>query len=237
MHPDLGALLDFWNRKRAGRRMPARDDFDVFELRAWLGHLHLVEVIDGGRDFLHRIYGTDLAVMFGIDLTGKGLDAIPEVARDSVRRAYAAACASREPVVVEDDPILQSNVQRVEDLILPLSTNGRVVDRLLIGTACIARPREIVQAPDKRPKETGLAPDERRRAVRIAVLWGGMLEIGEEWESCVILDCSSLGAQLRLDRQPIPDVPLAIAFADVPPVRARVVWQGGGRAGIEFTSG
>ena len=205
--------------------MPARDDFDVFELRAWLGCFHLVDVVDSGRDFLYRIYGADLAITFGIDLTGKGLDAAPAAARESVRRAYAAVCASGEPLLVEDDPVLRSGMERVETSILPLSSNDRTVDRLLIGAARVEREGEI-----------GSGPAERRRAARVAVLWGGMLEIGEASESCVVLDYSSLGAQLRLDRPAALDRPVIIAFADVPPRPARVVWQGGGRAGIEFTA-
>lgn len=204
--------------------MPARDDFDVFELRPWLGYLHIVHVVDGGRDFLHIVYGTELAIVFGIDLTGKTLSAIPAGARESVRRAYAAVCATGEPLFIEDDPVLQSSVERVEELVLPLSSDGVVVDRLLIGAARV-----------KRLEDTDLALLERRRASRVAVLLGGMMQVGADWESCTVLDYSSLGARLQLERDPAPAGPLAVAFAAFAPVRARVVWQSGRRAGIEFT--
>lgn len=204
--------------------MPARDDLDVFELRSWLGYLHIVQVVEGGRDFLHVVYGTELAIIFGIDLTGKTLNAISAPARESVRRAYTAVCASGEPLLVDDDPVLQSSVERVEELILPLSSDGVVVDRLLIGAARVGR-----------SPEAELAPAERRRAVRVAVLLGGMMQIGEDWERCTVLDYSSLGARLQLARDTAPPGSLAIAFAAYAPIRARVVWQSGGRAGIEFT--
>lgn len=226
MHPKLGALLDLWNRKRAGRRMPARDDFDVFELREWLGSLHLVEVIEGGRDFLHRIYGTDLAVTFDIELTGKGMDAIPPEARQRVRRAYEAVYASGEPLLLPDDPILRSSMERVEDIILPLSSGGTVVDRLLIGAVRVARERTLEPA--------GPGPAERRREMRVAGLWRGVLQRGDERESCVVLDHSSAGARLQLESPAMPGEAVTIAFDDFPPRPARMVWQAGGQAGVEF---
>jgi hypothetical protein len=132
-HPKLRALLDLWNGKRGARRMPARGDFDVLELWHWLGHLHLVEVIDGGRDFLHRVYGTALALTFGTDFTGKRMVAIPEPVRDLIRQSYAQVHGSGEPLVIDDDPLARSAAGRVEKLILPLSGDGVAVDRLLIG--------------------------------------------------------------------------------------------------------
>jgi hypothetical protein len=223
MQPKLNALLDFWNLKRAGRRMPARKDFDVFELRDWLGYLHLVQIVDGGEDFLHVIYGSDIALIHGLDLTGKKLDAIPAARRESVRRAYAAACKSRAPLFIEDDPVLQSSLERVENLILPLSSDGRVVDRLLIGAAPVERARAIEWQPP-----------ERRRAPRIAILSSGMLQIGEEQEGCVVLDYSAAGARLQLDRPVVLADPVIITFDEFPPRPARIVWQGEGRAGVKF---
>jgi hypothetical protein len=223
MHPKLVDLLDFWHRKRAGRRMPARGDFDVFELRPWLGYLHLVEVIEGGEDFLHRIYGSEVAAAFGIDLTGKRLIAVPAAVRESVRRSYAAACESCEPLFIEDDPLLNSSVDRVQALIMPLSADGLVVDRLLIGTALV-----------KRPRETEAGPPERRRAARIAVLASGMLHTGEAWENCVVLDYSLLGARLQLDRPMVQTGPVTMAFGDFPRLSGRIAWQSGRCAGIEF---
>jgi hypothetical protein len=223
MHRTLSDLLDFWQRKRAGRLMPARADVDVLELRPWLGYVHLVEVVEGGADFLHRIYGTEIAVAFGIDLTGKRLGAVPAAARDAVRRSYCAACQSRSPLFLAEDPLLNSSLERVESLILPLSSDGVVVDRLLIGTARAGRARE-------------LAPPERRRAPRIATLASGRLGVGAGWESCIVLDYSATGARLELDRVTAVGGRVTLAFADFPPVPCRVAWQDGRCAGIEFAA-
>ena len=223
MHPKLHELLDFWNRKRGGRRLPARRDFDIFELRPWLGHLHLVEVVEGGRDFVFVVFGSELAVGYGIELTGKTLAAVPPGARESTQRAFATACTTRAPLLIEDDPLVRSSIDRVESLILPLSADDRAVDRLLIGSAARARSRDLADEPA-----------ERRRAVRHGILSTARLRVGAHWQSCVVLDYSELGARLQLEAPAAGAVGVLIAFGSLPPRRARMVWQGGGRAGIEF---
>jgi hypothetical protein len=223
MHRTLSDLLDFWHRKRAGRPMPARADIDVLELRPWLGYVHLVEVVEGGADFLHRIYGTEVAMAFGVDLTGKRLGAVPAPARAAVGRSYTAACRSRAPLFLAEDPLLSSSLERVESLILPLSSDGLVVDRLLIGVARAGRARE-------------LGPPERRRAPRIPTLADGRLGIGAGWQSCIVLDYSVTGARLELDSVVAVGGRVTLAFADFVPAAGRVAWQEGRATGIEFAA-
>jgi len=42
--PELKNLLDIWDALRHGRRMPARADLNLFDLKSHLGHLFLVDV-------------------------------------------------------------------------------------------------------------------------------------------------------------------------------------------------
>ncbi len=71
----LSALWDFWSRQRAGRAFPDRADFDPIELRAWLGHLMMVELVDGR--WIYRLYGTYFVETFRREMTGKGIDELP----------------------------------------------------------------------------------------------------------------------------------------------------------------
>jgi len=223
MHPQLHDLLDFWHQKCAGRRMPARKDFDVFELRPWLGRLHLVQVVAGGEDFRFTIYGSEVAVLHGTDLTGKALSSIAEPARESVRRAYAATCRSRAPLFIEDDRLVRSSLTRLENLILPLSDDGRTVNRLLIGVSAIERRAEQEELPA-----------ERRRAPRTAILCAGRLRTNDGWESCVVLDYSSLGARVQVESDALLAGTSAIEFADFAPIPAKIVWQRPNGLGLEF---
>ncbi len=235
-HPKLSSLLEFWHAKRGGRRMPARADFDVLELREWLGHLHLIEVIDGGRDFFHRVYGTDLAMAFDMDLTGKGMSAVPEGVREQVRQDYAHVCATSEPLVVGDDPAVRSAVARVEKLILPLSSDGTTVDRLLVGAFPLkepAAPRHA--APAEKPPAVARA--ERRRTRRVAVRWDATIEIGEQRQPCTVIDYSRNGAKLRLDHAIAAGQPVRIMLGRRGTRRGRVIWHRDGQAGIQFSAG
>ncbi|HEX7969185.1 MAG TPA: PAS domain-containing protein [Stellaceae bacterium] len=241
-HPKLSALLEFWHAKRGARRMPARADFDVLELREWLGHLHLIEVVDGGRDFHHRVYGTDLAIAFDMDLTGKGMSALPDGVREQVRQEYAHVCDSGEPLVIDDDPAVRSAVERVEKLILPLSSDGATVDRLLIGAfalkGSVARRGETaprggrVAALDE-PLPAAL-PRERRRSRRVPVRWDAIVEIGEHRLSCTVLDYSRSGAKLQLDRHIAAEHGVRITLGRRGTRRGKAVWQRDGQAGIQF---
>ncbi len=242
-HPKLSALLKFWHAKRGARRMPARADFDVLELREWLGHLHLIEVVDGGRDFHHRVYGTDLAIAFDMDLTGKGMSALPESVREQVRQDYARVCTSGEPLAVDDDPVVRSAVERVEKLILPLSSDGTTVDRLLVGAfplKGLAAPRAatapLPRAAAPAEKPTAALP-ERRRMRRVPVRWDATIEIGERRLPCVVLDYSRAGAKLRLDHAVAAGQPARIMLGRRGTRRGTVVWQRDGQAGIQFSDG
>src|SRR5262249_55185257 len=56
MPPALDALYRLWDARRAGSAMPSRRDFAFEDLIPWLGHLMLVDAIDGGRDFVYRVF-------------------------------------------------------------------------------------------------------------------------------------------------------------------------------------
>src|SRR3546814_14836855 len=70
------ALHALWVRKRQDRPAPLRRDFDVVELRRWLGFLCLIDIEAGGEHFRHRIFGTSVADAVGHELTGRRLSEV-----------------------------------------------------------------------------------------------------------------------------------------------------------------
>jgi hypothetical protein len=224
--------------------MPSRADLDVLELRQWLGNLHLVEVVEEGRDFFHRVYGTELALAFGVDLTGKGMSAVPDDLRERARREYAQVYRSGSPLVVDNDPIVRSAIQRVEKIILPLSTDGRSVDRLLIGafpstTAAGAQSESdcserAMSAARRARANSDPSAAERRRARRVAVRWGAVVEVASERLSCTVVDYSRDGAKLEVEREIAGEQPLVIMLGRRGTRRGKVVWQRAGELGVEF---
>ncbi len=133
-HPLLRRLLGMWGAKCGDRMMPRRVDFDVLELKDWLGNLMLIDVLDGAAEFRYRLYGSVLAAYYGRDLTGKLTAAIPPEARDLVRREYAQVCAARRPMMVERKRNVKHSTRLVAKLILPLAADGVTVDMLLVAS-------------------------------------------------------------------------------------------------------
>jgi len=137
-------LFRLWQSKRRGRRLPARGDLRPEELKPWFGNLIVLDVIDAGRDFRYRLFGTNIVRQAGFDMTGKLLseypikDALPHffaTHREVVRRA-TPAFGEHNPRVV--------HVRRRRRLILPFGEDGKTVDRTLTANYAI----EVVREPD-----------------------------------------------------------------------------------------
>ena len=133
-HPLLLRLLEMWTAKCGERRMPARADFDVLELKDWLGNLMLIDVLEDASEFRYRLYGSVLASYYGRDLTGKLTTVLPPEARDVVRGEYAEVCASCRPFMVTRKRSVRHSAHMVAKLILPLSVDGATVDMILVAS-------------------------------------------------------------------------------------------------------
>jgi len=74
MRPDIiQRTVEYWSSQRDGRKLPTRRSIDPVELADLLANLVLVEVLDEGRDYLHRIAGESAASLLGADLIGRRL--------------------------------------------------------------------------------------------------------------------------------------------------------------------
>jgi hypothetical protein len=128
----LVELLAFWEARRGAKVVPSRADFDVLDLKPWLGNLHLLDVEEGGREYRYRVYGSVLAEYFGHDLTGKTTAEVRPEAREIVRSEYRAACREQRPVFVHRQRDISGSERLVERLVLPLSSDGAGVDKLVV---------------------------------------------------------------------------------------------------------
>ncbi len=93
----LDALWDFWTQRRGTRAFPDRADFDPVELRAWLGHLMMVERVD--TRWIYRLYGTYFVETFRREMTGKGIDELPAEQAKVLQAEYDGVRASGAPAV------------------------------------------------------------------------------------------------------------------------------------------
>ena len=134
-HPKLRQLYDYWNGKRGDRPMPSRADLDPIDIRFAIGDVILADVLEGTPPrFRIRLHGTNLAERTNFDLTGKMLDEMPVPEfRDLSTRSFRKVVRTREPLHALADRLLDGRMQRYEAIILPLSSDGATVDRLMIG--------------------------------------------------------------------------------------------------------
>ena len=138
LHPLLLELLEFWQSKCQESVLPSRAMFDPFALLPWLGRLILLDVIDRGADFRYRLHGTWLVELFGVDLTGKRLSEV----RSPVARLwheYQTCVRDRRPLCISSKTLSERDHRIIDKVVLPLASDGTVVDRLLIGITLAAQ--------------------------------------------------------------------------------------------------
>jgi len=133
----LQRLMDYWSGLRGGAPIPRRDQIDPLSMREMLGFIMLIDVIDRGVDFRYRLYGSKIADLTGVDLTGRLLSQAPiepslamfvMAGYRAVTRRAAAYFSSIE-TISEGRAILWSR------LALPLSDREGAVSRILVGCA------------------------------------------------------------------------------------------------------
>ncbi|MDE2135306.1 MAG: PAS domain-containing protein [Alphaproteobacteria bacterium] len=132
-HLKLVALRALWERKRGGKAMPSRADFDVSEFKPWLGNLMLIDLVEADAGTI-RLCGTNLLSRFGGDFTGCSVTALPN-------EVGASVCSSidrvrRTKTVTSGTHMRVINGKRVtfEEIVLPLSDDGMQVKTLLFAS-------------------------------------------------------------------------------------------------------
>jgi hypothetical protein len=132
--PGLARLYAYWDEKRGSRPFPARADIDPLDLSYALGQIILVDVFHDPLRFRIRLYGSNLAERMNFDMTGKDLDAHPcPVFRARVARDWQQTVESRQVSHKLIDEWMDDRRVRYESLRLPLSTDGKVIDMLLVA--------------------------------------------------------------------------------------------------------
>lgn len=132
-HPDLQSLYALWQHNCPEGGVPLSSDLEPADLRPWLDHLLIMDVVPTGKDFAYAYYGRSFAAAFGENRLGQTLERLPENQRRILRSEYELVRVRREPVhrVYTAD---FDGVQRTwERLVLPLSADGTTVDKLLVA--------------------------------------------------------------------------------------------------------
>jgi hypothetical protein len=108
-HPGIAALVAYWEKKRGAREITDRSDIVPAEIVSLLPHITISDVLDGGRDFRIRIFGTALVELVGEERTGKclsefGTNCVPPTRTERVRHRWmdiaTRSYTSRRPAFV-----------------------------------------------------------------------------------------------------------------------------------------
>lgn len=128
--PILESTFSYWLSIRSGEEPPSVRHIDPSQLRAALGWFALVDIIDGGDDFIYRLFGSEIAWRFELDLTGQRVSTFPQPFGQFVLASYRACVAARGPLLAQcafNDPL----ADQIRCLLLPWSNDSGAIVRLM----------------------------------------------------------------------------------------------------------
>lgn len=88
--PFIRRLADYWEEKKAGRRIPDRSDFDLADLRSVLPYMIVVDIEPDPFRVFYRLAGTKVVEMNGLELKGLYLDELGGEQADFIEGGLAA---------------------------------------------------------------------------------------------------------------------------------------------------
>ncbi|SDD52620.1 PAS domain-containing protein [Kordiimonas lacus] len=135
-------IHDLWLSKLDGRDMPRKSDIRPSEMKSFLTNVYIVDVLDSGKDFRIRLFGTGVSDMLKQDFTGVTLSETPPELHwrgDVYRLAYER----RAPVfyLFELIPFGREHVI-TENVLLPLANEQGEFAHLLCLSVEASRRRD-----------------------------------------------------------------------------------------------
>jgi len=127
-------IYDYWMSHRKNGRLPKREDIEPGDVSDLLPNIFLVDVEETPRRYRVRLAGTEVVAFFGMDMTGKTIDSL-ELGEhaDTILKRYDEAVDSGQPSYAQYRYWTEAYEQHLnyERLLLPLSSDGEHVDKLL----------------------------------------------------------------------------------------------------------
>lgn len=134
--PDLDRLVDYCEHLSAGQLMPHQDTFRPNDIRWLLGRVYLTDVLDGGKDYRVRLFGTLWQMLAGEDQTGKRISELEKQSDHFIhlRRAFDAIVATRGPIY-SLGKLTWPNREPVSyhRLAIPFTKDGETVSQVLVA--------------------------------------------------------------------------------------------------------
>jgi hypothetical protein len=140
-------VLAHWTALVAGPRLPGYQQMDPVDLRPALGYVMLLDLVEGGRDFRYRLFGSLIGRVSGFDMTGKLLSEHPASAyvTEFSLAVGRAAVQRREPVYTRRRPVGAQDTSLWERLVLPLVDEEDKVVRLMVVSTPLDRDGTLIR--------------------------------------------------------------------------------------------
>lgn len=145
--PELRTLFDHWVTLSAGRHCPRACEIDPLDMKAALGYVHLLDIVEDGIDFRYRLFGSKASSVSGFDLTGRlaSENRAPAYIGQFALAVYRVALESREPVLTIHGPAGAIYTAAWHRLVLPLADDTGAITRLLSGNVPVGHDGRAVQ--------------------------------------------------------------------------------------------
>lgn len=132
--PVTRKALRYWRSRCDGDRLPRRQDIDPAELKSILPNMCMLAVLDDGKDYLFRLLGTRMREFLSDDYTGRKLSEVEALQpSEKLVENFSTCLTTRQPILANTPYVgPKKEIAELEDIIMPLSDCGTVVDRLMI---------------------------------------------------------------------------------------------------------
>lgn len=141
-HPHVRTIYLHWRAMHPPGALPGRQHFDPLAVARFLPGIWLLDVQLYPFRLRYRLVGTRMVEGIGRDVTGQWMDeAHPElVANPAYLARYLAVCETGTPSWRRGRAQLaiRADFQTLENLLLPLASDGQTVDMILAFTLFLA---------------------------------------------------------------------------------------------------
>lgn len=139
-HPHLQFLDAFWRAISGGGSLPRARDLSLENIEAALGSVNVVDVVDGGGDFVYAHYGASRILAHGRDLRGVRLSEAPlaRPVRAFFQRSYRFAMAARRPVMTDFHNSPGPEAPPLRRLILPMVDDAGAICRFIVAGTSVS---------------------------------------------------------------------------------------------------
>jgi hypothetical protein len=138
-HKSHRFLLQHWCDLAAANPMPRASQIDALALAPALGHIGLVDVVDSGADFRHRLYGSYVAATSGFEMTGRLVSEFKAGAYivEFYLAGYRAIYRRGEPLYTEHGPPATVRTAAWHRLALPLADADGAIVRIVTANVAV----------------------------------------------------------------------------------------------------